>query len=69
MLCDRFTDSSEAYQGGGRQLGSQVVRDLHATLCHGLQPDLTLLLLPDFDRSLERRAPPQPARSRGHRKR
>jgi dTMP kinase len=54
VLCDRFTDSSEAYQGGGRQLGSQVVRDLHAALCKGLQPDLTLLLLPDFDLSLAR---------------
>src|ERR1700689_5150925 len=54
VLCDRFTDSSEAYQGGGRQLGSQVVRDLHATLCRGLQPDLTLQLLPDCARSLER---------------
>src|SRR5271155_5224875 len=54
VLCDRFTDSSEAYQGGGRQLGSQVVRDLHAALCSGLQPDLTLLLLPDFDLSLQR---------------
>jgi dTMP kinase len=54
VLCDRFTDSSEAYQGGGRQLGSQVVRNLHAALCSGLQPDLTLLLLPDFDLSLQR---------------
>ena len=54
VLCDRFTDSSEAYQGGGRQLGSQVVHDLHAALCSGLQPDLTLLLLPDFDLSLAR---------------
>src|SRR6202522_2699902 len=54
VLCDRFTDSSEAYQGGGRQLGSQVVHDLHAALCRGLQPDLTLLLLPDFDTSLGR---------------
>src|ERR1700749_951888 len=54
VLCDRFTDSSEAYQGGGRQLGSQVVRDLHGALCRGLQPDLTLLLLPDFDTSLAR---------------
>jgi dTMP kinase len=54
VLCDRFTDSSEAYQGGGRQLGSQVVRDLHTALCSGLEPDLTLLLLPDFDRSLAR---------------
>jgi dTMP kinase len=54
VLCDRFTDSSEAYQGGGRQLGSQIVRELHASLCSGLQPDLTVLLLPDFDRSLAR---------------
>ena len=54
VLCDRFTDSSEAYQGGGRELGSQIVRDLHASLCRGLQPDLTVLLLPDFDRSLAR---------------
>jgi dTMP kinase len=54
VLCDRFTDSSEAYQGGGRQLGSQLVLALHATLCKGLQPDLTLLLLPDFDKSLAR---------------
>ena len=54
VLCDRFTDSSEAYQGGGRQLGSQVVRDLHAALCGGLEPDLTLLLVPDFDLSLAR---------------
>jgi dTMP kinase len=54
VLCDRFTDSSEAYQGGGRQLGSQVVQELHAALCGGLQPDLTLLLLPSFDLSLAR---------------
>ena len=54
VLCDRFTDSSEAYQGGGRQLGSQIVRDLHNALCSGLLPDATLLLLPDFDRSLAR---------------
>ena len=54
VLCDRFSDSSEAYQGGGRGLGSQVVRDLHAALCGNLAPDLTLLLMPDFDRSLGR---------------
>lgn len=54
VLCDRFTDSSDAYQGGGRQLGSKLVRDLHAALCGGLQPDLTLLLLPDFALSLAR---------------
>jgi dTMP kinase len=54
VLCDRFTDSTEAYQGGGRQLGSEVVLNLHAAMCGGLQPDLTLLLLPDFEKSLQR---------------
>jgi dTMP kinase len=54
VLCDRFTDSTEAYQGGGRELGSEVVLELHNAICGGLQPDLTLLLLPDFDHSLER---------------
>jgi dTMP kinase len=44
VLCDRFTDSTEAYQGGGRRLGSQVVRELHRVLCGNLQPDLTILL-------------------------
>ena len=54
VLCDRFTDSTEAYQGGGRQLGSEVVLQLHRLICGNLQPDLTLLLLPGFDVSLSR---------------
>lgn len=44
VLCDRFTDSTEAYQGSGRKLGSAAVRELHRVLCGDLQPDLTLLL-------------------------
>jgi len=54
VLCDRFTDSTEAYQGGGRELGSEIVLALHRAMCGGLQPDLTILLLPDFEASLER---------------
>jgi dTMP kinase len=54
VLCDRFTDSTEAYQGGGRELGSEMVLDLHRLICGDLQPDLTLLLLPSFDASLAR---------------
>jgi len=54
VLCDRFTDSTEAYQGGGRELGSEVVLTLHQAICGGLQPDLTLLLLPDLQTSLAR---------------
>ena len=54
VLCDRFTDSTEAYQGGGRQLGSAVVLEMHRLVCGGLQPDLTLLLLPSLESSLAR---------------
>jgi dTMP kinase len=54
VLCDRFTDSTEAYQGGGRELGSEVVLELHRLLCGDLQPDLTLLLLPSLEVSLKR---------------
>ena len=54
VLCDRFTDSTEAYQGSGRKLGSAAVLDLHRVLCGGLQPDLTLLLESDPVTSLGR---------------
>lgn len=54
VLCDRYTDSSEAYQGGGRQLGSERILAMHAAACGNLQPDLTLLLLPSLEGSLRR---------------
>lgn len=54
VLCDRFTDSSEAYQGGGRQLGSERILAMHAATCGNLQPDLTILLLPSLETSLRR---------------
>jgi len=54
VLCDRFSDSSEAYQGGGRQLGSQAVHELHRILCHDLKPDLTILMLSDLSASIAR---------------
>ena len=43
VLCDRYTDSSEAYQGAGRQLGSDRILAMHAAVCNNLQPDLTIL--------------------------
>jgi dTMP kinase len=60
VLCDRYTDSSEAYQGAGRRLGSQRILAMHAAVCNNLQPDLTLLLLPPLEASLTR------ARRRNH---
>jgi dTMP kinase len=54
VLCDRFTDSTEAYQGGGRKLGSQPVLALHQILCGELHPDLTILMDSDVAVSVER---------------
>jgi dTMP kinase len=54
VLCDRFTDSTEAYQGGGRKLGSKPVLELHKILCGNLRPDLTILLDHEVAFSVER---------------
>ena len=54
VLCDRFTDSTEAYQGGGRKLGAKAVLQMHEILCGGLQPDLTVLLDNEVAFSVER---------------
>jgi dTMP kinase len=54
VLCDRFTDSTEAYQGAGRKLGSEAVLELHRILCNDLQPDFTILMDSDVARSVER---------------
>ena len=44
VLCDRFTDASYAYQGGGRGIESSVIGFLERWVQQGVQPDLTLLL-------------------------
>jgi len=54
VLCDRFTDSSEAYQGGGRKLGIEPVLSLHRSLCGNFQPDITILMDSDVTASVKR---------------
>ena len=54
VLCDRFTDSTEAYQGGGRGLGAELVRAMHGLVCGELMPDVTGLLLPSMEVALRR---------------
>ena len=58
VVCDRFLDSSLAYQGGASGLGDDAIRALHDVGSGGLLPDRTLLLdLPMFTaatRELER---------------
>jgi dTMP kinase len=44
VICDRFVDSSRAYQGGGGGLSDAEVLDLHRIGSGGLLPDLTLLI-------------------------
>jgi dTMP kinase len=54
VLCDRYTDSSEAYQGAGRQLGRDAVLTIHRVVCRDFWPDLTVLMDSDPAASVER---------------
>lgn len=56
LLCDRFVDSSVAYQGGGRQLGVQRVLDINAPAVDGTLPMATVYLDIDHRVSLMRRS-------------
>ena len=54
VICDRFTDSTIAYQGVARDLGIVRVRELSEVATDGLSPDLTLLLRIDPAWGLDR---------------
>lgn len=54
VVCDRFVDSSRAYQGGAGALGDEAVVTLHRIGSEGFRPDLTLLIT----------VPPEVARAR-----
>lgn len=56
VLCDRFQDSTTAYQGAGRRLGEVNVQELHAVATGGLEPDLTIFLDLPVDEGLRRAA-------------
>jgi dTMP kinase len=54
VLSDRWTDSSWAYQGFGRNLGTEAVADLDRLACRGRRPDLTIWVDLDLDAGLQR---------------
>jgi dTMP kinase len=55
VLCDRYADSTIAYQGYGRGLDLEMVRQITRFATGGLVPDLTFLLDIDVERGLARR--------------
>jgi len=54
VLCDRFTDATYAYQGGGRNMKTSTIEWLENLVQGNLRPDLTLLLDAPVATSLER---------------
>ena len=44
VICDRYTDSSYAYQGGGRGLDSKIISKIEKLTLGGFKPDLTIVL-------------------------
>lgn len=59
VLCDRFADSTTAYQGAGRGLEPDALRNLHEIATGGVWPDVTILIDLDVSAGLDR------ARNRG----
>ncbi|MBI3577060.1 dTMP kinase [Candidatus Gottesmanbacteria bacterium] len=55
VVCDRFVDSSLAYQGYGRKLGVDVVEELNALAVNGAKPDCTIFLNIAPDIGMKRR--------------
>jgi len=54
VLCDRYSDSTEAYQGGGRGIDLETIRSLDSVARDGVVPDLTLLYDVDPEEGLAR---------------
>ncbi|HEY7179566.1 MAG TPA: dTMP kinase [Gaiella sp.] len=54
VVCDRYLDTSVAYQGAGRGLGVDFVLDLNLRVVEGLLPDLTVLVELDVETALSR---------------
>lgn len=54
VLCDRHTDSTVAYQGYGRQLEIEQIKNLNKIAVNGLKPDLTIVFDIDIETSMQR---------------
>lgn len=64
VLCDRYVDSSIAYQGYGRQLGADTIEQLNQLAINGAIPDLTILLDIPLELGMKRRTKSLKAKDR-----
>ena len=55
VLSDRFVDSSVAYQGGGREMGVEMIRQINEPAVDGMLPDATVYLAIDHTTAMNRR--------------
>jgi len=55
VICDRFVDSSYAYQGGGRGVDLKIIADINRLAIEGMIPDITFFLDIEPDIAIERR--------------
>ena len=62
VICDRFADSSVAYQGYARGLGPEIVRDINSYALAGLKPDITFFMDIAPERAARRERPGEPDR-------
>ncbi|MXY14612.1 MAG: dTMP kinase [Proteobacteria bacterium] len=54
VLCDRFTDASYAYQGGGRGISDSDIKEIESVVHLGFQPDLTIVLTCALETAMQR---------------
>ena len=64
VVCDRFTDSTYAYQGAGRGLARETIRRIDSIVLDDFKPDLTLMLDLEVETGLKRAASRGKAESR-----
>jgi len=64
VICDRFTDSTFAYQGEGRGAGKDTIRDIQRVAIGEFQPDLSIVLDVSPEEAIKRISPRQHAEDR-----
>jgi dTMP kinase len=62
VICDRYTDSTVAYQGYGRGIGFELIQDINYVATQGLLPDLVVLMDVSVEVGLARKRPARPDR-------